>query len=83
MAGACHDEFGADVRFVHTDASRKDDVVAMVAAALDNWGTVDVLVNNAWGGTLGRIEATSDSTERGLSLGLLGPVWAMQAVLPS
>ena len=82
---ACRDEFGADVRFVHTDASAKDDVVAMVAAALeDAWGTVDVLVNNAWGG--GRSGASRHTTDEqmqwGLSMGLLGPFWAMQAVLP-
>src|SRR5580698_3950832 len=58
VAAACRDEFDADVRFVHTDASAKDDVTGMVAIALQTWGTVDVLVNNAWGGgTLGRFEA--------------------------
>ncbi len=84
VAAACRAEFGADVRFVHTDASAKRDVVAMVAAALDTWGTVDVLVNNAWGGgTLGRFEATTDEQlQWGLSMGLLGPFWGMQAVLP-
>jgi NAD(P)-dependent dehydrogenase (short-subunit alcohol dehydrogenase family) len=83
-ARACRAEFGADAHFVHTDASTKDDVNVMVATALDRWGTVDVLVNNAWGGgTLGRFENTSDEQlQWGLSLGLLGPVWAMQAVLP-
>ncbi len=84
VAAACRDEFGADVRFVHTDASAKHDVEAMVAAALDAWGTVDVLVNNAWGGgAIGRFEATTDEQlQWGLSMGLLGPVWGMQAVLP-
>ena len=50
----------------------------------DAWGTVDVLVNNAWGGgTLGRIEATTDEQMQwGFSLGLLGPFWGMRAVLP-
>ena len=38
VAGACRDEFGADVRFVHTDASAKDDVTAMVATAVDRSG---------------------------------------------
>ena len=84
VARACRKEFGADVRYVHTDASVKDDVVGMVASALDTWGTVDVLVNNAWGGgTLGRFERTTDEQMQwGLSMGLLGPFWAMQAVLP-
>ncbi len=84
VADSCRDEFGADVRFLHTDASAKADVTGMVATALDAWGTVDVLVNNAWGGgTLGRFEATTDEQMRwGLSMGLLGPFWGMQAVLP-
>jgi NAD(P)-dependent dehydrogenase (short-subunit alcohol dehydrogenase family) len=84
VARTCRDEFDADVRFVQTDASSKDDVVMMVAAAHDAWGTVDVLVNNAWGGgSLGRVEHTSDEQMHwGLALGLLGPFWAMQAVLP-
>jgi NAD(P)-dependent dehydrogenase (short-subunit alcohol dehydrogenase family) len=84
VARTCRDAFDADVRFVHTDASAKDDVMAMVATALDSWGTVDVLVNNAWGGgTLGRMEATTDEQlQWGLSMGLLGPFWGMQAVLP-
>ncbi len=84
VTGACHDEFAADVRFVHADASAKDGVTAMVAAAIDAWGTVDVLVNNAWGGgALGRFEATTDDQMQwGLSMGLMGPFWGMQAVLP-
>ena len=84
VATTCRDEFGADVRHVHCDASDKDDVEAMVATALDTWGTVDVLVNNAWGGgTLGRFEATTDQQlEWGLAMGLLGPFWGMRAVLP-
>ena len=84
VASSCRDEFGADVRFVHTDASAKDDVTAMVATALQIWGTVDMLVNNAWGGgTLGRFESmTDEQMQWGLSMGLLGPFWGMQAVLP-
>jgi len=84
VAGTCRDEFGADVRFVHTDASAKDDVTAMVATAVQIWGTVDILVNNAWGGgTLGRFESmTDEQMQWGFSMGLLGPFWGMQAVLP-
>ena len=77
-------EFGADVRFVHTDASVKAEAQGMVGFACDAWGTVDVLVNNAWGGgSLGRFEHKTDEEMRhGLDLGLLGPFWAMQAALP-
>ncbi len=85
VAATAGAEFAADVRFLHTDAAKKDDNLAMVAFARDTWGTVDVLVNNAWGGgTLGRFEHQSDDDMRhGLSLGLMGPFWAMQAVLPT
>ena len=84
VARTCREEFGADVRFLHTDASAKADAQAMVAFARDRWGTVDVLVNNAWGGgSIGRFEhKTDDEMQHALSMGLLGPFWAMQAVLP-
>ena len=84
VAGACRAEFGADVRFVHTDASARSDVTAMVSTAVQIWGTVDILVNNAWGGgTLGRFESMTDvQMQWALSMGLLGPFWGMQAVLP-
>src|SRR3984957_9572218 len=84
VASSCRDEFDADVRFVHTDASVKDDVTAMVSTSVQIWGTVDILVNNAWGGgTLGRLESMTDEQMHwGLSMGLLGPFWGMQAVFP-
>jgi NAD(P)-dependent dehydrogenase (short-subunit alcohol dehydrogenase family) len=85
VAKECESEFGADVRFLKTDASDKGDNVAMIDFAKDTWGTVDVLVNNAWGngGGLGRVEhKTDDEMWRGLSMGFMGPFWAMQHVLP-
>ena len=77
-------EFGADARFVHTDVGRRADNVAMVAAAVDTWGKVDILVNNAWGGgSLGRVEfKTDDAMDHALRVGFLGPFWAMQATFP-
>jgi NAD(P)-dependent dehydrogenase (short-subunit alcohol dehydrogenase family) len=85
VAKECGEEFGADVRFMHTDASNKEDNLAMVTFAQDAWGTVDVLVNNAWGngGGIGRFEnKTDDEMSRGMSMGFLGPFWAMQAAAP-
>ena len=77
-------EFGADVRFLHTDAPTRRTTWPWWPSPVDAWGTVDVLVNNAWGGgSLGRFEHKSDEEMRhGLALGLMGPFWAMQAVLP-
>ena len=57
----------------------------MIDHAVEQWGTVDVLVNNAWGngGGISRVEhKTDEEMLRGLHIGFLGPFWAMQHVLP-
>jgi NAD(P)-dependent dehydrogenase (short-subunit alcohol dehydrogenase family) len=85
VAKECQEELGADVRFLRTDAASKDDNLAMVDHAVETWGTVDILVNNAWGngGGIGRVEhKTDDEMLRGINMGFLGPFWAMQKVLP-
>jgi NAD(P)-dependent dehydrogenase (short-subunit alcohol dehydrogenase family) len=66
------------------DVAVKDDVVAMVGAAADRWGRIDVLVNNAWGGgSLSRFEhKTDDGLDAAFRVGYYGPVWAMQTALP-
>jgi NAD(P)-dependent dehydrogenase (short-subunit alcohol dehydrogenase family) len=82
---ALRDELGADARLVVTDVGKRDQVEAMVQAALDAWGRIDVLVNNAWGGgELSRVERKSDALyDHALRVGLHGPRWAMQAAFPS
>ena len=42
-----HRGAGGDARFVRTDVSRADEVEAMVAAAVEAFGRVDIAVNNA------------------------------------
>ena len=81
---AAAEALGEDARFLRTDVARKEDVQAMIATAVDTWGTVDVLVNNAWGGgRLGRVEHKSDELfAHGFGVGFYGPVWAMQAAFP-
>jgi len=75
---------GAETLFVRTDVRRKEDNEAMIAAAVDAWGTIDILVNNAWGGgKISRVELKTDELiEHGLSVGYRGPLWAMQAAFP-
>ena len=70
--------------FVRTDVAVKEQVVAAVEAAVSTYGSLDVLVNNAWGGgAIGRVEAKTDEALRhGLDVGYLGPFWAMQAAFP-
>jgi NAD(P)-dependent dehydrogenase (short-subunit alcohol dehydrogenase family) len=78
-------EIGEGARSTRTDVTAKDDVVAMVAAALDAWGRVDILVNNAWGGgRLSRVEHKTDELfDHGFHVGFYGPMWAMQAAFPT
>lgn len=83
-AQALRDDFGAEAAFLRTDVGRREEVEAMVAAAVDAWGTVDVLVNNAWGGgTISRVEQkTDDNLANAFAVGYYGPLWAMQAAFP-
>lgn len=79
---ATADEIGG--RFVRTDAGDKAQVLAMVDTAVREWGSVDILVNNAWGGgDVGRVEnKTDEMLARGLGVGFYGPFWAMRAAFP-
>lgn len=73
-----------DGLFVRTDVGQRDQVEAMVQAAVDSFGSVDVLVNNAWGaGNIGRVEHKTDQMiDSALAVGFKGPLWAMQAAFP-
>ncbi len=84
VAGELRDELGADAVFVHTDVRSQPDVMAMVDAARDRWGTVDILVNNAWsGGNLTRVEQKSDETmASAFAVTFYGPLWAMRRSFP-
>jgi NADP-dependent 3-hydroxy acid dehydrogenase YdfG len=43
--------------FVRTDVRRKEDNSVMIDAAIEAFGTIDILVNNAWGGgKISRVE---------------------------
>jgi len=77
-------ELGDTVTFRRTDVSDKADVEGMVAAAVEQWGTIDVLVNNAWGGgRICRVEnKTPELMEAGMAVGFYGPLWAMNAAQP-
>jgi len=78
------DELGAEAISVRTDVRDKLQVVAMVDTANDAFGTVDVLVNNAWGGgALGWVESkTDEQLGDAMLIAFYGPYWAMQAAFP-
>jgi NAD(P)-dependent dehydrogenase (short-subunit alcohol dehydrogenase family) len=73
-----------DGLFVRTDVGKRDQVEAMVRAAVDAWGSVDILVNNAWGAAnVSRVESKTDAEiDSALAVGFRGPLWAMQAAFP-
>ena len=75
---------GENAYFVETNAGNKESVESMVEATVAKWGTVDILVNNAWGGgRIGRVEQKTEAImEHGLNVGFLGPLWTMIAVHP-
>jgi NAD(P)-dependent dehydrogenase (short-subunit alcohol dehydrogenase family) len=85
VANELTQEFGTEARAVTTDVTDETAVRTMVAIAVERWGTVDILVNNAWGGgSLSRLEyKTDEQMAHGLRVGFYGPLWAMQAALPA
>lgn len=71
--------------FVQTDVGDRESVRSMLAAAFDQFGHVDILVNNAQSlSPLARVEnKTDEHFDRSLRTGLYGTLWAMQEVYPS
>lgn len=79
------DEFGDNAAFLQTDVAVKEQNENMVAEAIDRWGTIDIVVNNAWGGgEIGRVEnKTPEQMAHGMNVGFYGPLWAMNAAHPT
>jgi NAD(P)-dependent dehydrogenase (short-subunit alcohol dehydrogenase family) len=77
-------DFGAEARALAGDVKQKALVLDMVQTAVDAWGSVDVLVNNAWGGaSFGPVEEkTDEQLAHGFGLAFYAPFWAMQAAFP-
>ena len=77
-------DLGGEAVALTVDVAVKDQVVGMVATAVDTWGRVDIVVNNAWGGaSFGAVQdKTDDQLAHGLALAYYGPFWAMQAAFP-
>jgi len=78
------DELGGQGLFVATDVTDKAQVDAAVAATVERFGGLDVVVNNAWGGgTIKRLEhKTDEDMLHGVRLGYMATFWMMQATFP-
>ena len=84
---AAHVEGAFGIRAIPltVDVTDKSTVQAMVATAVQEFGSIDTLVNNAWGGgKLSRLEQKTDELlQHGLDVAYFGPFWAMQAAFPT
>jgi NAD(P)-dependent dehydrogenase (short-subunit alcohol dehydrogenase family) len=76
-------EVGGRAVPVQADTAIKDDALRTISAAAENFGRIDILVNNAQASQQGKIE---DITEEGIALtlgsGLHGTIFHMQAAFP-
>jgi NAD(P)-dependent dehydrogenase (short-subunit alcohol dehydrogenase family) len=70
--------------FISTDVAVREQVENAVATAVSKYGSIDIVVNNAWGGgALGRVEnKTDEQLAHGIAVGYYGPYWAMRAAFP-
>jgi len=70
--------------FVSADVSDREQVENAVQTAVSTHGSIDIVVNNAWGGgAIGRVEKkTDEQLSQGIAVGYYGPYWAMRAAFP-
>ncbi|MFJ2608086.1 SDR family oxidoreductase [Streptomyces sp. NPDC087425] len=77
------EELGGDALAVPCDVTDRTQVEAAVRAAVERFGRIDVLVNNAGQGLQATVEAIDPDDFRALlELNLVAPLVMMQAVLP-
>jgi meso-butanediol dehydrogenase / (S,S)-butanediol dehydrogenase / diacetyl reductase len=75
---------GVEAHAVQCDVRRRDEVDACIAAALERFGRLDGLVNNAQMVSLGPVlEITEKDARRTWESGFLGSLWFMQAAYPA
>ena len=75
---------GARAAFFRCDVTDKAQVQAAIAACVEHFGSVDVLVNNAYRGQgTGRIESKSDAVfANSMDICLYAAKWSMEAAFP-
>jgi short-subunit dehydrogenase len=74
---------GAEVLLVPTDLAQLEQVKALTRAALDRFGRVDVLVNNAGYGQMGPVELISpEDAQRQFAVNFHAPLVLTQALIP-
>lgn len=78
------DQYPEKVQAIRLDVTNPHEVRDAIAATLDAFGRIDVLVNNAGYGTLGAIEEVSDDDiHRQFETNVFGALAVTRAVLPA
>ena len=69
--------------FIKTDVSSSKSMENLVETVLDQWGRIDILVNNAISVPLGTfLELDSSAWDRTLNVNVMGAVYGIRLVLP-
>ncbi len=73
-----------DALAVELDAGREDSVRALIAAAIDAHGEIDIFLSNAGvGGARGGPEAADEAWDEAWRVNVMAHVWAARALLPA
>ncbi len=76
-------ELGADALVCRTDVSDEQQVEAMIAAATERFGRIDVMVNNAGYGHFGAVHTFSDADMRAIfDVNYFGVFYGCKAAVP-
>jgi short-subunit dehydrogenase len=82
VAAVCR-QAGADVCVVPTDMGQPEQVKALAAKVLQQFGRIDALVSNAGYGQMGPVELVpTEAVEQQFKVNLLGAITLIQAVIP-
>ena len=78
-----HEKTGIEVLAVPTDVSQPDQVKALIDRAVDRFGEIDIIVNNAGGPRAGRFaDLSPEDYQNALDLNLLSTINLCRAVVP-
>ena len=83
-AGAVAREIGVESLVSRTDVTSAEEVEALVARSVDEWGGLDVMVNNAGIGVAGHVTDTSEEDyEKVMDVCLKGTFFGMRYAIPA
>ena len=75
---------GGQAAFCHGDVTRGEDLQHLVRFALDTYGRIDILINNAYSGRSGSImELSDDDWDQAFAVTVKAAVIASKAVIPA